>query len=69
MDLLQLRYFRAVARVEHMTKAAEELSIAQPSLSKTIHRLEKEIGMPCLIDTEDPFGSISLAKPFLNMSR
>jgi len=46
MDLLQLRYFRVVARVEHMTKAAEELSIAQPSLSKTIRRLEKEIGIP-----------------------
>lgn len=46
MDLLQLRYFRVVARVEHMTKAAEELFIAQPSLSKTIGRLEKEIGVP-----------------------
>jgi len=46
MDLLRLRYFRVVARVEHMTKAAEELSIAQPSLSKTIRLLEKEIGVP-----------------------
>jgi DNA-binding transcriptional LysR family regulator len=46
MDLLQLRYFQVVARVEHVTKAAEELSIAQPSLSKTIRRLEKEIGVP-----------------------
>jgi DNA-binding transcriptional LysR family regulator len=46
MDLLQLRYFRVVARLEHMTKASEELFIAQPSLSKTILRLEKEIGVP-----------------------
>lgn len=45
MELLQLRYFRVVARREHMTKAAEELSIAQPSLSKTIRRLEQEIGV------------------------
>ena len=46
MDLLQLRYFQVLARVGHVTKAAEELSIAQPSLSKTIRRLEKEIGVP-----------------------
>lgn len=45
MDLLQLNYFRVVARTEHMTKAAEELSIAQPSLSKTIRRLENELGV------------------------
>jgi LysR family transcriptional regulator, transcription activator of glutamate synthase operon len=46
MDMLQLRYFRAVARAEHMTKAAEELGITQPSLSKIIGRLEQELGVP-----------------------
>ncbi|MBC8163026.1 MAG: LysR family transcriptional regulator [Roseiflexaceae bacterium] len=45
MELLQLRYFRVVARTEHITKAAEELCIAQPSLSKTIRRLEQEVGV------------------------
>jgi DNA-binding transcriptional LysR family regulator len=46
MEFLQLQYFQTVARLEHMTKAAEELRIAQPSLSKTIARLEEELGVP-----------------------
>lgn len=46
MELLQLRYFRTVARLEHMTKAAQELCIAQPALSKTISRLEEDVGVP-----------------------
>ncbi|MEK4873608.1 MULTISPECIES: LysR family transcriptional regulator [Bacillus] len=46
MELLQLKYFQTVARLEHMSKAAEELNIAQPSLSKTIARLEEDLGVP-----------------------
>ena len=46
MELLQLKYFQTVARIEHMTKAAEELHIAQPALSKTIARLESDLGVP-----------------------
>ncbi|WP_028610831.1 LysR family transcriptional regulator [Paenibacillus harenae] len=66
MELLQLQYFRTVARMEHMTKAAQELRIAQPALSKTIARLEKDVGVP-LFDRDgrqirlNPFG-----KAFLN---
>jgi len=45
MDLTQLRYFQTVARLEHMTQAAEELHVAQPSLSRTISRLEEELGV------------------------
>lgn len=46
MDLLQLRYFRTVARHEHMTQAARVLFISQSSLSKTITHLEHELGVP-----------------------
>mgnify|MGYP002622172008 CR=1 FL=1 len=44
MELTQLYYFRTVARLQHYTHAAEELHITQPTLSKTISRLEEELG-------------------------
>ncbi|MBV8934007.1 MAG: LysR family transcriptional regulator [Kutzneria sp.] len=46
MTLQQLVYFLAVARTRHFTKAAELTRVAQPSLSKQIHSLEKELGAP-----------------------
>lgn len=45
VDLLQLHYFRTVAKFEHMTRAAREIRIAQPALSKTIARLEEDLGV------------------------
>ncbi|MGL4739947.1 MAG: LysR family transcriptional regulator [Sarcina sp.] len=46
MELLQLKYFKSVARHENITKAANELHISQPSLSITIKRLEDELSVP-----------------------
>lgn len=45
-NLQALRYFEVVARHEHFTKAANELFVSQPTLSKNIDALEKEIGVP-----------------------
>ncbi len=46
MELTKLRYFYAVAKHEHMTRAAEEIHIAQPALTKAIKLLEEELGVP-----------------------
>lgn len=46
MEFLQLKYFQAIARHEHITKAAKELNVSQPSLSNSINRLEKRLGVP-----------------------
>lgn len=46
MELLQLQYFITVARLEHMTEAARSLHVTQSSLSKTIGRLEEDLGVP-----------------------
>ena len=46
MELTQLRYFLKVAELQHITHASEELHIAQPALTQTIHRLEKELEVP-----------------------
>src|SRR3954471_18283841 len=46
VELNGLKQFLVVARLEHLSRAAEELRIAQPSLSRTIARLENELGTP-----------------------
>lgn len=46
MELNQIKQFRVIARTESISKAAELLYIAQPSLSQTLKRLENELGTP-----------------------
>jgi DNA-binding transcriptional LysR family regulator len=45
MTLQQLRYFKTLAKVQHYTKASQELFISQPSLSYSIAELEKELNI------------------------
>ncbi|MBV2357110.1 LysR family transcriptional regulator [Streptomyces sp. J2-1] len=44
MQFQQLQYFVAVAETRHFTRAAEQVHVAQPSLSQQIRALERELG-------------------------
>lgn len=45
-DIPALVEFDAVARWEHVTRAAEEIGVPQPTLSRRIARLEQAVGVP-----------------------
>src|ERR1051325_11062444 len=46
MEMHQLTYFESVSRHLHFTRAAQELNVAQPSVSQQIRKLEHELGAP-----------------------
>ncbi|QDT38803.1 LysR family transcriptional regulator [Stratiformator vulcanicus] len=46
MEFDQLRYFLALSTRENFTRTAAELGISQPALSRSIQKLEEELGQP-----------------------
>ena len=54
-DLRRLQYFLAVARERNFTRAAEQLHIAQPALSRQVRLLEEELGVALLHRTTHAF--------------
>jgi rhodanese-related sulfurtransferase len=48
MELRHLRYFLAVGEASNFTKAAAQLRVAQPALSRQVKDLEDEIGVDLL---------------------
>jgi len=48
MELRHLRYFKAVAELLNFSRAAEQLRVAQPALSRQVRALEEELGATLL---------------------
>ena len=53
MEFRHLKYIAVVAEEANITRAAERLYVAQPSLSKQIKDIEEEIGFPIFIRQRD----------------
>ncbi|MGH2893472.1 MAG: LysR family transcriptional regulator [Solirubrobacteraceae bacterium] len=54
-DLRRLQYFLAVARERNFTRAAGQLHVAQPALSRQVRLLEQELGVELLHRTTHAF--------------
>jgi DNA-binding transcriptional LysR family regulator len=46
LDWRQLEAFRVAGRLQHVTRAAEQLGTSQPALSRALARLEADLGVP-----------------------
>ena len=46
MDFRELQYIVSIAKHQNITKASEEVFVSQPTLSKFVQNLEKELGQP-----------------------
>lgn len=55
MELRHLKHFIALARLKSFSKAASQLHLAQPSLSRSIQKMEQSLGVNLLARDEKQF--------------
>lgn len=69
MDLRKLRYVEAVARHSNFTRAAAEVHVAQPALSRAIRELEAELGVQLFERTSRHVAITDAGQAFLVRAR
>ncbi len=66
MNINQMLYFKTVCKHLNITKAAYELHISQPAITKSIHELESELGVPLLVRVNKKISLTHEGEIFLN---
>jgi DNA-binding transcriptional LysR family regulator len=69
LDLRLVRYFTVVAARQHFGRAAAELLVAQPSLSRQVRRLERQVGARLLDRTPQGTRLTEAGEAFLPLAR
>jgi len=69
VSLRQLEYFVAVAEEGHVGRAAHRLHMAQPPLTRQIHLLEDELGVPLFERTSKGMRLLDAGLAFLAHAR
>lgn len=69
VSLAQIEYFVAVAEEGHVGRAASNLRIAQPAVSRQIRRLENELGASLFLRTPRGMSLSRAGEVFLEHAR
>ncbi|MBY0250390.1 MAG: LysR family transcriptional regulator, partial [Methylobacterium organophilum] len=67
MELHQVRYFLALASTLNFTRAAELCNVTQPALTKSVQKLEQELGGELIYRERNLTGLTDLGKEVLPM--
>ena len=65
MELHQLEYFCTLARIKHFTNASKAIAVSQPALSRSIAKLETELGVQLFDRSEKQLELTAEGRKFL----
>ena len=69
MELRQLEYFCNVGKFENFTRAAQNLHVSQPSVTKAVKALETELQLTLIDRTQEKISLTAEGKAFLNYAQ